>query len=183
LKLHILIGCFACVLGLTTLSQAQAVPTAYRASSLQLGGGFTFVRPDYGGRVIGGLSIYGDYDFTRHLGVEGDMHFANLMTPSDISEDSYLIGPRYRFHYGRFTPYAKALFGLGRFGYQALGPNRSQTSTYTYGVFSFGGGLDLRATKQLNVRAFDFEYQDWPGFKNNGLSPLVMTIGVAYSFR
>lgn len=182
MKLHTLIGCFACVLGLTTWSHAQAVPTAARSGSLQVGGGVTYARPDYGQKGIGGLSIYGDYDFTRHLGVEGDIHFINLMTPSDISEDSYLIGPRYRFHYHRFIPYAKALFGLGRFGYQTPSQYKAASSA-TYGVMSFGGGVDLWVSKRLNVRAFDFEYQNWPGYRNNGLSPLVMTVGVAYSFR
>lgn len=183
MKLHTLIGCFACVLGLTTWSHAQAVPTATRSGSLQLGGGVTYARPDYGGKGIEGLTIYGDYDFTRHLGVEGDMHFVNLITPNDISENSYLIGPRYRFHYNRFTPYAKALFGFGRFGYQAPSMYGSKTTTYNYGMMSFGGGVDLRATKHLNVRAFDFEYQDWPGYRGKGLTPVVMTVGVAYSFR
>ncbi|WP_348268953.1 outer membrane beta-barrel protein [Edaphobacter paludis] len=183
MKLHTLIGCFACVLGLTTWSHAQAVPTATRSGSLQIGGGVTYARPDYGPKGIAGLTIYGDYDFTRHLGVEGDMHFVNLITPTDISEDTYLIGPRYRFHYNRFTPYAKALFGFGRFGYQAPSQYGNKASTYTYGLMSFGGGVDLRATKHLNVRAFDFEYQDWPGYRGKGLSPVVMTVGVAYSFR
>jgi hypothetical protein len=183
LKLQTLIGCFACVLGLTTWSHAQAVPTASRSGGMQIGGGVTYVRPDYGGKGIGGLSIYGDYDLTRHLGVEGDIHFADLKTPTDISENTYLLGPRYRFHYRGLTPHAKALFGVGRFGYQGPSEYGRNTSTYTYGVLAFGGGVDLRATRHLNVRAFDFEYQDWPGYRNNGLSPIVMTVGVAYSFR
>jgi len=111
------------------------------------------------------------------------MHFVNIITPTDVSENTYLIGPRYRFHYRRFTPYAKALFGLGRFGFQGPGQYAQKSSSFTYGVLSFGGGVDLRATKRLNVRAFDFEYQDWPGFANSGLSPIVITAGVAYSFR
>jgi hypothetical protein len=183
LKLHTLIGCFACVLGLTTWSHAQAVPTATRSSSLQLGGGFTYARPDFGSKSIEGLTIYGDFDFSRHLGIEGDIHFINLITPTDISENSYLIGPRYHFRYRRFTPYAKALFGFGRFGYQAPNQFGTPASTFNYGAYSLGGGVDLRATKHLNVRAFDFEYQKWPSFGKSGITPIVMTVGVAYAFR
>jgi hypothetical protein len=180
LKLHTLIGCFACVLGLTTWSHAQATATASRSSALQLGGGFTYARPDYS-TPIKGLSIYGDYDITRHLGVEGDIHFVNLITPSDIAENSYLIGPRYRFHYGRFTPYAKALFGFGQFEYQY--PSRfPAAATYTYGVYAFGGGVDVHATRHVNIRPFDIEFQNWPGFKGKGLTPIVMTFGAAYAF-
>ncbi|MEO8735321.1 MAG: hypothetical protein ABI380_02155, partial [Edaphobacter sp.] len=87
MKLHTLIGCFACVLSLTTWSHAQAVPAATRSSSLQIGGGYTYARPDYD-RPIQGISVYGDYDFTRHLGIEGDLHFVSLITPGDIAEDS-----------------------------------------------------------------------------------------------
>jgi hypothetical protein len=180
LKLRTLIGCFVCVFGLTTWSHAQAVPTASRASHLQFGGGFSYSKPDYG-VSIKGLSVYGNYDFTRHLGVEGDLHFLNLITPRDIGEKSYLIGPRYRFHYRRLTPYAKVLFGIGQFQYQSPshGPH---TTTYTYGVYAFGGGIDLRATKHINLRPFDFEYQKWPGFGKAGLTPIVMTFGAAYAF-
>lgn len=182
MKLHTLIGCFVCVLGLTTWSHAQAVPTATRSGSLQLGGGVTYARPDYDRKSIEGLTVYGDYDFSQHLGVEGDLHFINLITPTDISENTYLLGPRYHFRYHRLTPYAKALFGLGRFGYQY--PSRyGKASTYTYGVYSFGGGVDWHATRHFNVRAFDFEYQKWPSYPTNGLSPIVMTVGVAYAFR
>lgn len=181
MKLHTLIGCFACALGLATFSHAQAVPTASRSGSLQIGGGFTYARPDYGG-PIRGLSIYGDYDFTKHFGIEGDIHFVNLWTPEDIGETSYLIGPRYRRHYGRFTPYAKGMLGFGQFMYQY--PSRyPAAATYTYKIYSLGGGLDLRATKHLNVRAFDFEFQGWPGYPPDGLTPIVMTVGAAYSFH
>lgn len=181
MKLHTLIGCFACVLGLTTWSNAQAVPAASRSGSLQLGGGVTYARPDYSA-PIKGLTVYGNYDFSRHFGIEGDIHVVNLITPADIGETSYLIGPRYRRQYGRFTPYAKGMVGIGRFQYQY--PSRfKQASAATYKIYALGGGLDLRASKHINVRAFDFEYQGWPGFSKNGLTPIVMTVGVAYSFR
>lgn len=181
LKLHTFIGCFVCIFGLTSWSHGQAVPAASRSGRLQVGAGVTYARPDFS-YPIKGISVYGDYDFTGHIGVEGDLHFVNLFTPADISEDTYLIGPRFVFHHRRFSPYAKALFGLGRFGYQY--PSQwGHASTYTYGVYAFGGGLDLRATRHLNIRPFDIEFQRWPGFKNDGLTPIVMTFGAAYTFH
>jgi hypothetical protein len=181
LKRHTFIACFACVLGLTTWSHAQAVPTASRAGTIQIGLGGTFVSPDYGSKYAKGLSIYGDFDFTHHLGVEGDIHFASLITPTDIGENSYLIGPRYRYSRNRFTAYGKALFGIGQFQFQQ--GTYGSGSSATYGVYAFGGGLDVRATHHINVRAIDFEYQKWPGFAPNGLTPYATTIGVAYAFR
>lgn len=180
MKLHTLIGCFACVLGLTTWSNAQAVPAASRPTRLQLGGGFTYARPDYD-RPIKGISAYGDFDFTRHLGIEGDLHFINLWTPGDIGENTYLVGPRVKFQFGRLTPYAKALGGIGQFQFQY--PSQYPgPATYTYGVYAFGAGLDYHASRHFNIRPFDIEFQKWPGFRQNGLTPIVMTFGAAYAF-
>jgi hypothetical protein len=129
---------------------------------------------------IQGFTIYGSFDFTRHWGIEGDIHQVSLITPADIGEDSYLIGPRYVFHYNRVHPYIKAMGGFGRFQYQY---DNAPHATYTYKIYTLGGGVDFQATPRINVRAIDFEYQKWPGFPTNGLSPLVFTIGAAYSFR
>lgn len=180
MKRHILIGCVACVLSLTPWSHGQAVPTASRNGSAQIGVGGTFISPDYTQQYIKGISIYGNYDIGLHLGVEGDIHIS-LVTPGDISENSYLLGPRYKWHYKRFEPYAKVLLGLGRFGFQT--GNFPSAATFTYFQFAPGGGLDVRATRHINVRAFDVEFQKWPGFESHGLSPIVYTIGVAYTLR
>ena len=156
---------------------AQAVPTASRAGIAQFGAGWSVAAPDYGPSHIQGLTLYGTYDFTRHWGIEGDIHHISSVTPSDVGEDSYLLGPRFVLPYGRFRPYTKALLGLARFKYANLG------ATYTYKVYSFGGGLDIFASRHINVRAVDFEFQQWPGFPPNGLSPMVWSFGAAYSFR
>ena len=181
LKRHTLLGCFACVFGLSTWSHAQAVPTASRVGTIQLGVGGSFTTPDYTTEYAKGLTVYGDFDFTHHIGVEGDIHFT-LITPKDIGENTYLIGPRYTFFQrNRAALYGKALFGIGQFQFQQ--GTFGNGSSATYGVYAFGGGLDVRATQHINVRAVDFEYQKWPGFAPSGLTPTVLTFGVAYVFR
>ncbi len=174
-----LIGCFACVLGLANWLHAQAVPTADRAGVVQFGAGLSLANADYSPHKIKGISVYGSFDFTRHWGIEGDIHKVSIITPADIGEDSYLLGPRYVFHHKRFNPYAKALLGFGRFQYQF---DTAPHTTYTYKIYAFGGGLDFLATHHINVRAIDLEYQKWPGYPPNGLTPIVGTIGVAYVF-
>ncbi len=164
----------------TCESRAQASPTASRAGTAQIGAGWGFSRPDYAQRNIQGLTIYGSFDFTRHWGVAGDIHRHSMVTPADIGEDSYQIGPRYVFHHNRLAPYIKAQAGLGRFKYQY---DNSSPATFTYGMFALGGGVDYRVSHHLNVRAVDFEYQRWPGFGNDGLSPLVFSFGAAYVLR
>jgi hypothetical protein len=179
LKGRTFICCVACVLSLATWSHAQAVPTASSTGNIQIGVAGTFINSDYG-KNQKGFSVYGDFDFFHNVGIEGDIHLA-LITPNDISENSYLLGPRYSWHYKRFHPYAKALFGIGRFGFQrGYFPS---ASTSTYGQFALGGGLDFQASRHINVRAFDVEFQRWPNFAPNGLSPIVYNFGVAYVLR
>jgi hypothetical protein len=180
LKRHTLIGCFACVMGMTTLSHAQAVPTASRLGSIAVGAGGTLISPDFGQSRIGALSFFADVNFAHSLGVEGVIHYS-VNTPSDVSENSYIVGPRYIIRKKRFEMYGKALFGVGHFGLQA-GSN-PYPGTASYFEYAVGGGVDIHAARHINIRAFDFEAQKWPGFAANGLSPLAFTFGASYVFH
>ena len=181
LKRHIAFGCFACVLGLATWSHAQAIPTASRTGgTIQVGAGGTFVSPDYTTETAKGFAVYGDYDFSRHIGAEAELHFANISTSNGIGENTYLIGPRFTYRHRRLAFYGKVLFGIGQIDFK---PPTFVASTSSYGVYAIGGGLDVRATHHINVRAIDFELQKWPGFAPNGLSPTAITVGVAYVFH
>jgi hypothetical protein len=148
---------------------------------VQIGGGYSLAGPDYNQSKIKGISVYGDLDFKNHFGVEGAIHKVSIWTPSDIGEDTYLLGPRYSFTRGRYSLYGKALFGIGRFQNQGTFAT-SPHYTSTYGVYAFGGGLDVSLRKHLNLRIVDIEFQKWPGFEPNGLSPIVATFGAAYRF-
>jgi hypothetical protein len=159
---------------------AQAGPTAERVSTVKVGGGLTFIRPDYEPNTIVGFSFYGDYDFVPHFGIEGSIHLGNMVTPSGISQSTYFGGPRFVYNKGRFHPYAKALLGLGVFTFQGTNGHPSESSTHK--AYAFGGGLDYVVNRRLNVRAFDMEYQRWPGFSVHGLTPIAFTAGAAYSF-
>ena len=52
----------------------------------------------------------------------------------------------------------------------------------SYFIYALGGGVDYHATRHINIRLIDFEYQFWPGFKPNGLNPSGFNIGAAYVF-
>jgi hypothetical protein len=106
------------------------------------------------------------------------MHFTGMISPDQIGEDTFLIGPRYFVDHKRFSPYAKGLFGLGQLNLQF--PASPHTKT-TYFAYALGAGLDIKLTRSINVRAFDFEFQQWS--YDHGLNPLASTIGVAYAFH
>lgn len=175
-----MISCFACVLSLSTWSHAQAVPTASRLGSIAVGAGGTLISPDFGQQRIEAITFFGDINFAGSFGAEGVIHYS-VNTPSDVSENSYLLGPRFIYRHKRFEPYAKVLLGVGHFGLQA-GSN-AYPGTASYFVFAPGAGLDIRASRHINIRAIDFEAQKWPGFAANGLSPFVLTFGASYIFH
>jgi opacity protein-like surface antigen len=180
LKTLIAAGSLVLVLALPHSGRAQALPTAVAKGSLQIGGGYSVAVPDYGQRNIAGFSGFATFDFSAHIGIEGDVHYIAFVTPTDLAENSYLVGPRFFTHRGRFTPYGKLLFGIGDLVIQETEDNqgRSPGSDLAYAV---GGGLDIAATQHIVVRVIDFEYQHWQ--YGNGLTPIVATVGIAYRFR
>jgi opacity protein-like surface antigen len=180
LKRHNLIGCFACVLGMATMCYGQAIPTASRVGQIQAGVGGFVLDPDFAQQNIEGLTFYADYDFGQHLGAEGEIHYS-WRTPTDVSENTYLLGPRYIIRHKKLDGYAKALFGVGHFGLQQ--GSFANPNTATYFTYALGAGAEFQATRHINVRLVDFEAQKWPGFGANGLSPLLVTVGVAWVFR
>lgn len=182
MKRHTLIGGFACVwiLSMATMLRGQAVPTASRLGSIQVGAGWFLANPDFAQKHIQGMTFYADLGLPHNLGVEGEIHYS-VITPTDVSENLYLAGPRYIVRYKRVEGYAKALVGAGHFGLQ-IGSN-PVPQTNTYFAYAVGAGVDVRVTRHINIRAFDFEVQKWPSFPPNGLSPLSGSVGAAYVFH
>lgn len=158
---------------------AQATPTAERSASLQVGAAWSSVNTDYLPKRVSGTTIYFDWDFYRHLGLEGEFRFAKD-GGTNIYEKTYEFGPRYsRTYHQRFSPYAKALYGRGVFNFTY---RDETTANLAYNMFAFGGGLDYKVLPFLNLRG-DYEYQRWLSFPPHGLSPSAVTVGAAYRFR
>jgi opacity protein-like surface antigen len=180
LKTLITIGSLAGVLSLASIGHTQAMPTAVAKGALQVGGGFSYAKPDYAQTNIQGFSGFVDYNLSLHLGVEADIHHITLVTPSDVGENSYLFGPRFTYPRGRFSLYGKALFGVGTIVIQEVADN-PEGGAGNYFAYGLGGGLDVLATRHIVVRAIDFEYQHWS--YGSGLTPIAITVGAAYRFR
>ena len=67
----------------------QASPTAERLALIQIGGGLNIVSPDYNPGTIKGYSVYGSFDFSRHFGIEGDVHRAMAVMRRDRDSRSF----------------------------------------------------------------------------------------------
>jgi hypothetical protein len=154
----------------------QALPTATRAGDLQVGVGYSSANSDYIPARVQGFALYSSFDFLNHFGVEVDFHQLN-QSGGDLYERTYEAGGRYIRHWGRATPYIKGLFGRGVLNY----PNNYANLAYNMAVG--GGGMDIGVHKRFNIR-LDAEYQTWFSGAGipNGLTPLVLTGGVAYHF-
>lgn len=180
MKRHILIGCFAGILGLTTMSHSQAVPTASRVGSIQAGVGGYLADPDFGQSKIKGMTFYGDYNFLEHFAGEAEIHYTGFSS-TNPTENSYLFGPRFILRHKKLQGYAKVMFGVGHFSLTVNGVQDPNTGTYF--EYAIGGGIEYQATRHFNIRLFDYEAQKWPYFGRSGLSPLGGSIGLAYTFR
>jgi opacity protein-like surface antigen len=174
---------FAAV-ALPSVVRAQATAAATRGGIIQGGAAYSFNNEDqYPGKYLQGMTFYGTFDLNNHLGIEGNAHLDSLFRSYyGYKEQSYDAGVRYAMHYGRFSPYGKALVGIGH----ASAPNPNQivggSTPGTYFLFALGVGLDYSITEKINARA-DFEYQRWPNFPPHGLTPPLLSIGAAYRFR
>ncbi len=166
-----------CILGsVAAAACGQATTTASRTFDLQAGVDYVYDKSDYYPTAEHGYGIYSTLDFRPHFGAEVDFRQAN---ESDHSyERTYEIGGRYFRNYGRLTPYLKALYGRGVFNFIY---NGTAVANLAYNEYSLGGGVDYRVLPYLNIRG-DYEYQNWFGFPAHGLTPQLVTIGVAYHF-
>ena len=183
-KLIVLICLSAVWAARLPLGLAQATATASRIADLQAGVTFSYAQPDYGTNWHG-YGAYADLDLRYRLGLEFDFH--QLSGPNPVLyERTYEIGPRLSYSIrDRFIPYAKAMYGRGVFNFAGTDTsgNAVQIANLAYNITSFGGGLDIKTIRGLNVRAFDYEYQRWGSFPPHGLTPGVFSFGVAYHFH
>jgi opacity protein-like surface antigen len=172
------IAFFCILLSAATASRAQVVASATaQRYSLTAGGLGSLSQPDYAGAGIAqsspnrmyGIGAFVDLKVNRWVQIEAKGNWLRFNSYLAISEDSYLIGPRLPLHrFGRATPYAKALFGLG---------NASFLDGIAF-TSAYGGGLDYRLTKRISVRAIDFEYQRWQA--TPAFSPYGFSAGIGY---
>ncbi len=181
---------FSLALG-APLLHAQATATASRAGDALVGAGYTTAASDYGDRFTG-YTVYGDFDFSQHIGVEAKFNYVKAPTPSTLYERTYEIGARYFRTYGPLVPYAKVMVGRGVFNYPpCFGPPADQTvacANLAYNEASAGIGTDVKIREWLYVRA-DLEFQHWFSFKGtptsqpDSLAPQLFSVGAAYHFR
>jgi hypothetical protein len=157
-------------------AEAQVAPAALRSPfSLTVGGFGSVFQPDYIPNKLAGIGAYVDVNLFHGIGVEAEGRWQRFHEIDQISQDNYLIGPRVQLkHVWRARPYVKVLGGFSNMNFeQGSGSGRFTT-------VAFGAGIDVHLTRHWTVRAFDAEYQEWPKFLGDALSPYGASAGVSY---
>jgi opacity protein-like surface antigen len=187
----------SCLL-MTTLLCAQSSPSGERGGvTVWVGGGFSTFNPDYGctgsspfscsGGLLQGINTFADFNhlfFTR-LGAEGQAKFLHWGGLPGLSEDSYLVGPRFNlWRHRSLVVEAKLLVGNGHINLPDHGPGEGNHFVYAPGV-----GADFRLSPRWAARV-EYEYQAWPGFTGQatsftsgtgGIRPNGFSFGVSYA--
>jgi hypothetical protein len=192
LKMKLFISLLFSVLLITgTVAGAQVVSSATgRQVSITAGGIASIFQPDYIGgynsngvvaqaskNPLFGVGAYVDLRFSRWVQIEAEGRWMRWNQFEGIYQDNYLIGPRlpvYRFR--RATVYGKVLAGYAKMDFgSVLGDFRGRFTD-----MAFGGGVDVKLTKHIRLRAADVEYQYYPYWGNYTLSPYGASVGIGY---
>jgi hypothetical protein len=173
-------------------ASAQVVPSATgRQVSITVGGMASAFQPDFAGnwqpptwqypiaqggpQPLFGVGAYVDVRLRRWVQFEAEGRWMRWNQYYGISQDNYLIGPRIPvYHFWKATVYGKALAGYSRMSFDPAGDHNTFTD------IAFGGGLDVKLTRKISIRAMDAEYHYWPYWGNTTLSPYGVSVGVGY---
>ncbi|MFL6335656.1 MAG: outer membrane beta-barrel protein [Pyrinomonadaceae bacterium] len=148
--------CAVCLLLLAALSASaqEEVPKA------EVFGGYSWAGGDFHGW---NASVTGNVNRWFGLTADFDGHYSDG-EPGVVRErqraHSILVGPRFSLRRKRATPFAYALFGGIRFRSEVSAPafNFFASDADTGFNMALGGGLDVRLSRRVAVRAFQLDY-------------------------
>jgi len=132
-------------------TRAQETPKA------ELFGGYSYLRlGGSGGANLHGGSVSLAGNFSRWFGAVADVGgYHTSASGASVNAVSYAIGPRFSYRSaGRWTPFAQALFGGAHVSARAGGFSGSANAFAT----SAGGGLDVKLSEHVALRALQVEY-------------------------
>lgn len=177
-------------------SIAQTLPSGEAPGlSIWVGATVSTFNPDYGcsdnavyacwGGHLWGISPYASTNtflFGR-IGAEAQAHFLRWHGPANLTETTYMAGPRVQlFRRRQLILSGRFLAGGARFSVPA-----PSVGTGSYFAMAPGASLDYRMSRRMSAR-LEYEYQMWPSFKGSGggsggLTPNGLSLGLSYAIR
>jgi hypothetical protein len=177
----------------TVAMSAQTVHSATgRQVSITAGGMASIFQPDFEGnwqpplylnplaqagpQPLYGVGAYVDMRLRRWVQLEAEARWMRWNQYANIYQDNYLVGPRLPvYHFWKATVYGKVLAGYSKMNFDS-----GQGDNGKFTDIAFGGGVDIKLTKRISLRAADFEYQYYPFWGNTTLSPYGASVGMSY---
>ena len=172
-----------CLVGVPRIASAQVGPAGRPAFDTAVFATFTDAKPNFRylyDRAVYGLSLGGYLQARRLLGVE--VRGSLLKWGSDQHEESAMAGPRATLHFGRISPYACGLIGVGNAW------SRNLDSKPTFALEEVGmqwsvlGGVDIRLKHHLRLRVGEVAYSKIY-LSGRTLSPLNASVGFVYRLK
>ena len=180
------------VLGLSLLASMSLVAQDYPKVEVPLGFSFVNVHPDI--PKITSFNIFGGgggvvFNFTPMIGIKAEFmgytqgnglksKLTNEGFPifGDVQGNlfTYMFGPQIKKHSGNWQPFGEALFGAAHSNTYASIANtitgvKSASSNNNAFAMAFGGGLDYKVGKNVQLRLAEFDYL-YTRFGLNGTS-------------
>jgi len=167
---------------LTLVAGAQSTssnPTpAYPKFEVPIGFSFVNVHPNQA--LITSFNVFGGgggfvYNVTPLIGIKADFMGYTQGSGQKVSENgqflgnvsgnlfTYMFGPQFKMHKGKFQPFGEALFGAAHTNLDAnlckvVGDCASGTGNNNGFAMEFGGGLDVPITKSIQFRPVEVDY-------------------------
>jgi Outer membrane protein beta-barrel domain len=170
-KLVLLLG-FVLLLGMTAF--AQEYP------KFEVPVGFSFVNVHPNQAALTSFNVFGGgggfvYNFSSIVGIKADFMGYTQGSGQKFSQNgellgnvsgnlfTYMFGPQFKKHSGKFQPFGEALFGAAHTNLDAnickLEGGCSSGSGNNNGfAMEFGGGLDIPVAKNFQIRPVEVDY-------------------------
>lgn len=126
-------------------------------------GGYSYFRANPEGFNLNGWNASVTGNITSWFGIEGDLsghygkpkdEFGYILSGIDIDQHTFMGGPRVAYRKGALVPFAHFLIGGARAGTRTRTRSRSDFALATV----VGGGLDIRLSKTVAIRAIQADY-------------------------
>lgn len=170
-KLMIVVG-FLLLLSMTAF--AQEYP------KVEVPVGFSFINVHPNKALLTSFNVFGGgggfvYNFNPIIGVKADFMGYTQGSGVKLTENgqvlgsvsgnlfTYMFGPQFKKHSGKFQPFAEALFGAAHTNLygnickldHGCGSNSGNNNGF---AMEFGGGLDIPLTKSIQLRPVEVDY-------------------------
>ena len=169
--------CLILIVSLLAMGQQQT-----ESPRAELFGGYSHLIGDQQG-----FNVSAAGNINKWLGVVGDFsRLSSKITEQNITEkitgNIYLFGPQFSYRGNkRVTPFARVMIGAATVKSKATLGSQSQEFSETNFSYGVGGGLDIRVSKNVAIRAIQADYIHTSAFgegHHNGR----LSFGVVFRF-